>query len=309
MLEHNIDYIQMTCNMDEKDFTKQEVKSIRGLPYYPIGYEANNGIRYYFGSNKGMNCFVVLSGEQCQYLRDCGNTDKDTLEWVFANGGKVSRLDLAVTEFIEEDLFTMGDVKSWYEQDVIISSLAATGCKEISTVIRGGGNQVETLYIGNMSQRGRKGIFRAYDKSIEMGIGSEIISRIELELKREKAQLAASRIVQTGDIAGNFRTYFDVKSADFERIMQAPKQEAVRGKAKPKSNHEVANDDRCKWLLEAVAPALKEAILNDNELGLSNARAMDFMNRSGLTGLDPSWIKARKAKRTPKKRYNTLDFD
>jgi DNA relaxase NicK len=309
MLEHNIDYIQMTCNMDEKDFTKEEVKSIRGLPYYPIGYEALNGIRYYFGNNKGANCFVVLSGQECQYLRDCGNTDKDTLEWVFANGGKVSRLDLAITEFIETELFTVEDVKSWSKQGIVTSSLMGNGMVKGIFSTTSEGDTLETLYIGDIKKRGKKGIFRAYDKGLDLGIGKEVITRIELELKREKAMLAASRIVQTGDIAGNFRTYFDVKSDEFERIMQTPKQEAVRGKGKPKSKHETENDDRWKWLLEAVAPALKDAILKDNELGLSNARAMDFMNRAGLAGLSPTWIQARKPKRTPKTKYNTLDFD
>lgn len=282
MLERYIDYIQFTANMNEREFSPAEFKTEKGLPYYPRGYRSHNGTRFCFGSNKGMNCFIVLAGEQCQYLRDCGQTDVDLLGWVFANGGKVSRLDLAVTEYIEDELFTLGDVKSWYEQDAIISQLVATGCKEISTVLHGGGNQAETLYIGSMSQRGRKGIFRAYDKGREMNIGDEICTRIELELKREKAHLAATRISKSGDIAGNFRTYFDVKHQTFERIMESPTVAAVRGKGKPKDMRQNENDARWKWLLEQVAPALKEAIEIDNDNGGNNARMFEFMSRAGM---------------------------
>ena len=309
MIEHNIDYCQFTASMNEKEFTKEEFKPIRGLPYYPIGYESHSGVRYYFGNNKGGNCFIVLAGEQCQYLRDCDQSDKELLEWVFANGGKVSRLDLAITEYIEDELFTIGDVEQWYKQDMITSALTGDGIAKGISSIQSGENILETLYIGDIKKRGKRGIFRAYDKGVDLGIGNEIISRIELELKRDKAHLAASRIVLSGDIAGNFRTYFDVNHPTFDRIMTAPKIEYVRGKGKPKTMRETDNDDRWKWLLEAVAPALKDAMLLDVELGLSNARAMDFMNRSGLTGLSPDFVKMRRGKGKRRTKYSTLDFD
>jgi DNA relaxase NicK len=282
MITHEIDYLQFTANMNEREFSPSEFKTTSGMPYYPRGYLAHNGTRFNFGSNKGMNCFVVLAGEQCQYLRNCGQSDKNILEWAFANGAKVSRIDLAVTEYIEDELFTVEDVEQWFKQGLITSALAETGiCKRVDLVLCERDIQ-ETLYIGDIKKRGKKGIFRSYDKGHELGIGDEIISRIELELKRDKAHKAASRIVESGDIAGNFRTYFDVKHPTFERLMQTPKVEPIRGKGKPKDMRQNENEKRWIWLLSQVAPAMKEAIRIDYENGLGNDNMFKFMIEAGI---------------------------
>lgn len=282
MITHEIDYLQFTANMNEREFGPDEFKTVSGMPYYPRGYLAHNGTRFNFGNNKGMNCFVVLAGEQCQYLRDCGQSDVGLLEWAFANGAKVSRLDLAVTEYIEDDLFTVEDVKQWAKNGLITSYLMENGGAKGIETITPKEDILETLYIGEPKKRGKKGIFRAYDKGIDLGIGGEIISRIELELKREKAQRAALRIAQNGDIAGNFRAYFDVNHPTFERIMQTPKLEPMRGKGKPKDMRENENDKRWAWLLDQVAPAMKEAIRIDIENNKGNGRMFEFMIASGI---------------------------
>ena len=145
-----------------------------------------------------------------------------------------------------------------------------------------GEDTIETLYIGDYMKRAKKGIFRAYYKGIDLGLADEIVTRIELEIKREKAQTVAKRLHEKMDIAGNFRTYFDVKHADFERIMEASAVEAVRGKGKLKKQEQEEIDSRWKWLMEQVAPALKEAIEKDEKYGLGNGRMFDFMARAGM---------------------------
>jgi len=282
MIEQSIDYLQFTANMQEHEFRPDEVKTIGGLPYYPRGYLAHNGVRYYFGNNKGMNCFVVLAGQQCQYLRDCGQSDKQLLEWAYANGAKISRLDLAVTEWNTFDgMFEIKDVASWFADGLITSALCEYGCKEVSEVTKSG-HDMQSVYIGDLKKRGKRGIFRAYDKGVELDIGLYAAHRLEIELKRDKANSAARRIVDTGDIAGNFRTYFDVKHPTFERLMNAPKFEAKRGKGKIKDMRENENDKRWEWLLNQVAPAMREAIAIDEKTGVGNERMFQFMAKSGI---------------------------
>lgn len=259
-----------------------EYKSIRGVPYYPRGYVDQGGTRFYFGKNRGFNCFVVLAGEALQYFRDAGAGDVGVLQWAHELGAKISRLDLAVTDFIDVDFLSMEDVQAWWTSGKITSSLCAGGCKVIDELLEGEERERQTLYIGDQKKRAKKGIFRAYDKGIDLGIGSEIITRIELELKREKAAIAASRIAETGDIAGNFRAYFNVNSPDFERIMEAPAIETSRGKAKPKTSWEDEVNNRWEWLINQVAPALKSAIEDDRKIDSTDKRLIEFMAASGI---------------------------
>lgn len=282
MIERYIDYMQFTANFNEWEFSPDEYETIRGLPYYPRGYKDASGTRFNFGENKGANCFVVLAGEQMEYFRASHAGDMGCLAWAIENGAKFSRLDLAVTEYIEDDLFTVRDVAMWYKLELISSSLCAGGCKKIEEVRVKGRNKSETLYIGDWKKRARKGLFRAYDKSVDMGIGNDIVSRIELELKRDKANYVAHKLAKNYDIAGNFRTYFNVKHETFERIMQAEQIEAIRGKGKPKKAKELENDNRWKWLMLQVAPALREAIENDYDFDLGNKRMFEFMSRAGI---------------------------
>jgi len=103
-----------------------------------------------------------------------------------------------------------------------------------------------------------------------------------LELKREKAAIAAKRIAETGDIAGNFRAYFNVNAPDFERVMEAPATETSRGKAKPKVSWEEEVESRWQWLINQVAPALKSAIEDDRKIDSTDTRLIQFMAASGI---------------------------
>lgn len=283
MIERFIDYVQFTAQFNEADFPHGEFETIRGIQYYPRGYRDASGTRFYFGANKGAPCFCILAGEQMQYFRDVGAGDVGVLDWAFQHDAKISRLDLAVTEYIEENLFLPEDVEKWFKDGSITSSHCAGGCKKIADVRQGKNDVLETLYIGDIKKRAKRGIFRAYDKGVDLGIGNEMISRIELELKREKAHVVAKRIASKYDISGNFRTYFDVNNQEFERIMQSPVVEAVRGKGKPKTERSIENDKRWQWLIEQVAPALKEAIRLDYDMDLGNNRMFQFMAASGIT--------------------------
>jgi len=269
--------------MDISEFKTEEYTTINGLPYYPHGFRDASGSRFYFGTNKGANCFIVLDGQTLDYFRQSGLDSYQICEWALNLDGKVSRLDLAVTEWIETELFSPRDVKIWYKLGLISSSLCDGGCKEIAKVNIGQKNATETLYVGDIQKRGKKGIFRAYDKGLDLGIGNELVSRIELELKREKSHVVAKRIALDADIAGNFRVYFDVNHPEFERIMNTPAVEVSRGKQIKNKAEKDEIAKRWEWLFTQVAPSLRDAIEQDYKLGLGNARMMKFLHLAGIS--------------------------
>lgn len=282
MIERAIDYLQAALCLSESAVIMKGYKPIPPVRFYKRGYLHENGFRLYFGNPNSSKAMAVASGETMQSLRNDEKLDAEIIDWVFSVGGEISRLDLAVTEFIEDELVTLEDVECWAKQDLIESTLTSGGIRKISEVFNGGSEEIQTLYVGSMQKRGKKGIFRAYDKGIEMGIGSEIVTRIELELKRDKAQNAAKRIVESNDIAGNFRAYFNVRSKDFERLMDADAVSTYRGKNQVKQAQEDEINSRWDWLLNQVAPALNRAIQDDRKMGLGDARLIAFMAEAGL---------------------------
>lgn len=115
-----------------------------------------------------------------------------------------------------------------------------------------------------------------------MGLGSEIATRIELELKRENAHSVAKRLADTNDIAGNFRSKFNVASVGFERLMEADAVQVTRGKNLVKQSQEEELSRRWEWLISQVAPALGEAIAADRAAGLGDVRLTEFLQKAGL---------------------------
>lgn len=288
-VERFIDYMQFSAYMEEsicvsaknEDGTRK-YEPVSPVRFYKRGYRDKFGIRYYFEPPRSKKCLVIASGAPMENLRSLRN-DREILGWAIDAGAKFSRLDLAVTQWQDFTGFTtMEDVASWYQNGLVVSSLAAGGGKCIGSLCGRSGSILETVYIGDISKRASKGIFRAYDKGIELNIGQYMSTRLELELKRDKAHYAAHRIAKTGDIAGNFRAYFNVKHKDFDRLMDAEPVSTKRGKAKMRVEENEAAMRRWEWLINQVAPALKQAIKHDRELGLNDAHLISFLKEAGL---------------------------
>jgi len=282
MIERAIDYLQASLWLSEHEVIMKGFKPLHPIQFYKRGYQHPDGFRLYFGNPNSKDALVVASGEAMESMRASGRLDAEILEWVLSSGGKVSRLDLAVTEYIEDDLVLVKDVEKWFVSQLIESPLVAGGLKEISSVSTSQGTTLETLYIGDISHRGKRGIFRAYDKGVDLGIGSEIATRIELEIKREKAHNAATRIAESNDIAGNFRAYFNVRADDFNRLMDADAVAIHRGKNQVKEAEDEEIARRWDWLLSQVAPTLKRAIETDRKNGHQDERLIKFMAASGI---------------------------
>lgn len=282
MIERFVDYAQASLCLSESAVILKGFRAISPVRFYKRGYQHPMGFRLYFGNPKSKDALIVASGETMRSLRN-DYLDAEILDWILSKGGKVSRLDLAITEWNTfEGMVELGDVEKWYSRGLIESPLVAGGLKEISSILPNSGRIAETLYIGEMSKRGKKGIFRAYDKGIELGIGEYMATRLELELKRDNAQSTAMRIAESNDIAGNFRSKFNVRAKDFERLMDADTVSTKRGKALVKGGDGEETNKRWEWLLNQVAPALKEAIAEERKAGREDVRLVDFMGRAGL---------------------------
>lgn len=292
MLERFIDYIQFSSRaISAMSCIENSYSVVPAVRNYAIGYRSPLGIRVYFSTNPKNSPLVIASGETLYNLRNFGNTDSQLLAWAFEIGAKFSRIDLAVTESKEEntaEIFTMLDVKRWVADGLISSPLLLGGTRGIvsyapKSAVSDAKETVETIYVGNMQERGKKGIFRAYDKGIELGITAEnVISRIELEIKRERANVTAKILAKEYNIAGNFRARFDVNDAVFERIMNSPAIEIKRGEGVKNREETEELDKRWQWLLTQVAPSLKKAIEEDKKLGRVD-RFNAFLHVSGLS--------------------------
>lgn len=286
-IERFIDYLQFTANIQESECFGDNYEKAPPIAFYQRGYRDENSTRIYFGNPKNpLLSLVVMSGASLQAYRNNSYKDTDVLEWCISRSGRFSRLDLAVTEWAVDNkkIILLGDVERWFKQGLIKSPLVKSGAKLITALNQELENTPETLYIGDFGKRAKKGIFRAYDKGIQMDLEPYLGTRLELELKRDKAHHAAMRIAKSGDIAGNFRASFDVQDDDFNRVMEAPAIVVQRGKAKPKQELEDEQAKRWDWLIKQVSPALRTAIEKDKSLGYADERLTQFLIASGLTG-------------------------
>ena len=283
MIERHIDYLQFSALFSEQIIIQKGYENVPAPRFYKRGYRDNLGNRFYFGNPNSNKALVVCSGEALQNMRSSEKQDFEILVWAFEAGGIVSRIDLAVTEWIENDFVSMNDCEAWVKQGLVNSVLLNGGAKTISAISEASGNEIQTLYVGDMKRRGKSGIFRAYDKGVDLGIGTEIVTRLELEMRGEVAQNAAMRLAETGDIAGNFRSRFDVKSADFQRLMDADAVATYRGKAGLKREDEEKMEGRWQWLMNQVAPALKDAHEWDRKNKPESKRFYWFLREAGMT--------------------------
>jgi len=291
-IERFVDYMQFSSHkVSAMACIELGYTPINAVKNYAIGYRTPLGIRVYFSTNPKNTPLVIASGETLQNLRDYGHSDVKILNWALEIEGKFSRIDLAVTESVTEkepDIFTMADVKRWVSEGLIESPLVSGGARGIveyapKSAVSDSKETIQTIYVGDMSKRGEKGIFRAYDKGIELGIEAEnVISRIELEIKRDRAKVTGRLLANDYNIGGHFRARFNVNDAVFERLMDSEAVEIKRGKGVKNREENEALDKRWQWLIDAVAPSLRQAIEGDKMLGRVD-RLERFLKASGLS--------------------------
>jgi len=285
MIERNVDYLQVSCHIKENNCRDNAYTIIPPVAFYKRGYQSPEGVRYYYGNPNTKKALCIYSGQALQTLRGGNVSDAEIIASALSKGARCSRIDLAVTEYIEDTLVCVSQVEAWFTARKIISSHCDGGCKEIVSVPTDGEKAIQTLYIGDIAQRGKRGIFRAYDKGVEMNLEPFLITRLEIEDRGDKAMSTFKRIADTNDIAGNFRARFDVDDPEFERIMQSPVAETTRGQNLQKRAEIDIRNARWNWLINQVAPAIKTAIKDDELLQLGDEMLVKFLTNSGLQAL------------------------
>lgn len=254
-----IDYLQysMPVPPDEALFSEQ----IPAVNLYKLGFKAENGTRYYTGNPNSERWLCIMSGEAMDNLRETIE-EKEHVELLLSDGCNVSRIDIAMDIMRDggDGVFVDVDtIISWFRSGKIISKHVDYGGKFISGI--DDGIHAETFYIGDLEKRAKRGIFRAYDKGVELDISRYMHTRLEVEEKRRGAMRTARQIVNN-DMVSVFRSKFDVLNPLWESLFDVEPIKPVRGKAIEKDEH-VENQKRWKWLCEQVAPALGKAIALD----------------------------------------------
>lgn len=282
MIERNLDYFQASALISEAELRDSNYQQTSAMKFYSRGYVDSFGFRYYFGNPNSKLALIVGAGQALQAARDYGLTDAEIVQRWLKAGAKVTRIDIAVTKWIDEKFVTIEDVEIWFKSGQITSNLCSYGAKRISSLSLDGNEYPETLYVGNMEKRGKKGIFRAYDKGVQLDLGQYLATRLEIEDRGEKAHNSAVRIAEGHALGSVFKSRFDVSNDSFQELMDAPAIDISRGQGKGKTEMEEKQDNRWAWLMEQVAPALRGLIAESRDKKETNMRVTEFLAASGI---------------------------
>lgn len=282
MNEKNIDYIAASLFLDEAQFVEGKYPSAPASRFYPRSYRDEHGTTYSFGNPKSHKCFVQMTGNPLEVMRSKGITDYEIITSLLKKEATISRLDMAMTQYIDDDLITIEDVKSWWKEGKIESNLTSGGAMFISSFDDENGERPETFYVGEMKKRSKKGLFRAYNKGIQLNIGDYLITRLEYEDRGEKAHKSAERLAQGHDIGSVFRSRFDVKDDRFQALCDAPPIDISRGQGRVKTEAEEKLDNRWAWLMSQVAPAIRNLMYETKDKKEFNEKMTAFLHASGI---------------------------
>lgn len=257
MIDFRIDYIQFSSNLRViapiENFDNVAKKS--NIRFYDRMTQYDSGLRVYTGNPNTEKRLFVVDGATCERLNINNNTcHRIVNEWQ----STVSRIDLAMT--IDEDILPkiMAD-KSMIESD-LWSGIKVIADEELSP---------ETIYIGDMKKRGRKGIVRCYNKAIQLGKEADVImQRIEVELRQKHAQTATQRIGNGASIPSVMNAKFRISTEWYQDIFS---KDVATDRFK-------INDDNAKteiqkkmvWLMRQVAPSLAYVLEYDKSHDTKN---------------------------------------
>jgi len=276
MNEKTIDYLQysMFASLERFISTSETITPVRN---YTAGFLQPNGVKVYFGNALTKKALFVATGSVLHNMRVNGVSNEDYIEKILTQGAKISRLDMQITQFVTDDLITPSDYADFVRKGHVVSSHSKYGAKYIASVDEQYQDNIETVYIGDMSSRGKKGIIRAYDKGYEMDLGRYMISRLEVEDKREKAHTSAKRIVSGASIAEVIKTRFDVNDARWQDLIDAKSIDTSRGEQISIENESSKMQKRWQWLIDKVAPVIAKSIDYDMSNGYGQDR-LDMFN-------------------------------
>lgn len=248
----NIDYIQYSIDENPMVFEDTAEHTKSNMTFYKNMSTYTGGIRVYTGNPNTDKQLVVMSGKSCEYHE---HRIMEIIETVIENGGTFSRIDFACTT---DDGETLAKFVSAIAEGKLISKRFKIEDSKMITDVK---TNVETCYVGDMKKRGKRGIFRAYNKGIEQGLGIDLI-RFELECKRQVANTNARRLRDGMSIGNIIRNSVDLADSKWYSDLMGEKTPPLRLNDE-KPEFETESQKRWMWLYNQVAPALGKALFDD----------------------------------------------
>lgn len=185
---------------------------------------------------------LVMPGEALSNSRSTGVTDRQLCQYVTENNGTLTRLDVAID--IMEGKLTAGELAKAYAEGCL--KTPAKGATHVKRILE----PDETFYLGSRSS---ERFFRAYNKGAQVGILDMNWLRLELELKKVRANGVAHAI------AGEQNTRSVINRAIGDYVTMPGNNEfnsVLSDKSGPMSQEGRKLHSTYKWLMEIVAPAM-----------------------------------------------------
>lgn len=258
-VEFKIDYMQFTSTIPASNDTRTYELQRSFMKNYKVMRVFKSGMTSHHGHNKSDKWLNVATGTVCDKIEDQQAYIKNVLQL----NGTFSRIDFCCTV---ENGCSMDDFRLWCKNKLVSGALSETGIKSF---INDQTQNPETTYVGDLKKRAKKGIFRAYDKGIELGLDDARLTRFELEERKKRAQLTARRFSDGMSIGDIIQQRVNV-DCDTWRDIMGKKSTVMRGYQVEKVKEEV--DKTWHWLIETCAKTLGEKMALDqwNEKGNGN---------------------------------------
>ncbi|HZJ34953.1 MAG TPA: replication initiation factor domain-containing protein [Candidatus Angelobacter sp.] len=224
-----------------------------------------SGMTSHHGHNKSDKWLNVATGGVCDRIQD----QLSYIQNVLNEGAEFSRIDYCCTV---ESGVSVDDFRLWCKDGKVSGVLAENGIKSI---VNDSSQVSETTYIGNLKERAKKGIFRAYDKAVELGIEDFKLTRFELEERKKRAQITAKRYADGMEIGDIIQQRVNVDVEAWRDIM-GKKSEVLKRYTPDEKLEEI--DNTWHWLIQTCAKTLGEKIAEDMYNGLADGN-LDLFNK------------------------------
>jgi len=259
IVEFKIDYMQFTTDLPASNKEREHELKRSFMQNYKTMRQFESGMTSHHGHNKSDKWLNIATGIVCDKIEN----HRDYIKNVLQLNGTFSRIDFCCTV---ENGCTMNDFRKWCKNKLISGTLADTGIKSI---VNDDTENAETTYIGDLKKRSKRGIFRAYDKAIELGIEDAKLTRFELEERKKRAHTTARRFADGMHIGDIIRQRVDVDN-DIWREIMGQKSSKLTRYTPQETNEEV--DKTWHWLIDTCAKTLGQKMALDqwNERGDGN---------------------------------------
>ncbi len=258
-----IDWLSATFKGSITDTAVRDVVSFgfpkrawtHGTPRYGYSFMMSHPFGHSIMSHPNrpeMGVHLSFTGRSLRSLGEGGITALSMLEWVLSEGGRTTRIDLAIDVFDEEiDIVALAGsprVK------------AAPGSCRKWNYFKGHDGGC-TAYIG--SRKSEK-FLRIYDKAAEQGLPDRKWTRFELEIKGDAAKEVAIQVaaLKEGEhaayIKGVMKAMFNPEDELYQRIMSAPAHIVTTNKD--------TDDNTLEWLMNSVAKTLAKTALRRSDV-------------------------------------------